>query len=85
MPDAGVSPRQRQTANGRAKFLERFPDDESRREHFRDLAQRSAAGRLTLPVEDVHALAECYRLLNRIHSRHPKLATIADPTDGQVA
>ena len=81
MPDAGVSPRQRQTANGRAKFLERFPDDESRREHFRDLAQRSAAGRLTLSADEVSALGECYALLRKIAARHPKIV----PTDGQVA
>ncbi len=50
MSDASLSPRQRQTSNGRAKFLDRFPTPEARSEHFKELARRSAEGRLHCPA-----------------------------------
>ena len=81
MPDTGVSARQRQSANGRRAFLERFPDDESEREHFRDLAQRSAAGRFTLSADEASALSECYNILTRIAARHPKIAGAVLPNE----
>ena len=69
MPDATLTPRQRQTANGRTKFLEKFPDTETRSAHFRDLAQRAAAGRVVLSSSDASVLAKAYDVLARIAER----------------
>lgn len=79
MADATPTPRQRQTANGRRAFLDQFPSEEAKREHFRELARRSAAGRVVLSADEAAALGEAYELLGRIAAR-TKLPTPPQPT-----
>ena len=82
MSDAVPSPRQRQTANGRRAFLERFPTAEARSEHFRELARKSAGSRVVLTADEAAALTEAYQLLAKI-ARRGKLPA-PEPT-GQAA
>jgi hypothetical protein len=78
MSDAATATaRQRQTAKGRRAFLDTLPSPEARSEHFRDLARRSAAGRVVLSRDDALALNEAYRLLETIAARG-KIAAPAD-------
>ena len=67
-----LTPRQRQTAAARAAFDAKFPDPESRRTHFRELAAKSAetrAGGLVLSADEATALHAAYELLGEIARR----------------
>ena len=74
------------TAAGRRAFLDKFPDDESRRQHFRELGIRSAerrAGGIVLSADEAAALGQAYDLLRRVAASHPaKLGGIASDEGG---
>jgi hypothetical protein len=61
--------RQRQTANARAAFVERFPTEQDKSAHFRELAKRSHASRVVLSGDDAESLRSAYALLQRIFER----------------
>jgi hypothetical protein len=74
---APLSSGQRRTAAARRALAERFPDAESKSEHYRDLGRKAAAERIVLSGEDADALRAAYALLDRI-ARRGKIATPAD-------
>ena len=69
MSEQTLTPRQRQTAAGRAAFAATFPSPEARASYYRDLAERSAArrrGGVILSQEQAEAFASAYRLLEGV-------------------
>lgn len=83
------SPRQRQTQAARSALASKFPSPEAKASHYRALAAKTNAGRITLSVDEARALSEAYSLLRRIAARHPeKLDPSPEPigpTDEQAA
>lgn len=59
------------TTKARETFLSQFPDEESKREHMRGLAKRSAASRVVLSGDEASALAAAYKHLREIAHRLP--------------
>lgn len=61
-----LSRTQRQTLAARQAFRSTFESQEARSAHYRSLGQKSAAGRVVLPVEDARALVETQASLSRL-------------------
>ena len=61
-----LASRQRQTANGRRAFLDKFPSPEARSEHFRNLARRAAGSRVVLSAADAAVLITAHELIGRV-------------------
>jgi hypothetical protein len=70
---------QRRTQAARDAFASTFASPEEKSAHYRDLARRSNAGRLTLSAEDAVALADAFELLSRIAQRGKIAAAQTDP------
>jgi hypothetical protein len=67
MPGAVVlTPNQRRTERAREALAAKFPDPEVRSQHYRNLAAKSNAGRVTLTATEAKAVADAFRLLSRI-------------------
>jgi hypothetical protein len=61
--------KQRQTAAARKAFDRKFATPDQRSEYFRDLAQRSHKGRISLSPDEAEALVSAYSILGRIAER----------------
>ena len=79
-----LSPRQRQTLAARRALAAKFPSSDERSAHYRALADKANAGRITLTAEDVAALSKAYALLDGIAARHRDKLDAAS-SDGQAA
>jgi hypothetical protein len=78
MPE-NLTARQRQTLNARTALAARFPNDEAKSEHYRDLAEKANAGRVVLSGEEAQRLASAYELLRGIGEKaRAKVAQSAD-------
>ena len=78
-----LSPRQRQTLSARRALAAKFASPEEQSAHYRALAAKANAGRVTLTADEVAALGEAYALLSKIAARHRRKIEAA--TDGQAA
>ncbi len=81
MPTDSLSPRQRQTLAARQALAAKFATPEAKSAHFRGLAERANADRVTLNADEASALGEAYALLRRIVQRHPKIADPPAPNE----
>ena len=77
---AAVVKRRRQTANASAAFAAKFQTPEDEREHFRELARRSAERRVVLSGEEAAALRDAYAALRRVAER-----ALSSPDDASTA
>jgi hypothetical protein len=80
-PSESPSKRQLQTQNARRAFRESFATDEERREHYRQLARRSNAGRVVLRPDEAAALGEAYKVLAKLAARG-KIGVAAEGQEG---
>ncbi len=79
MPTDPLTPRQRQTCAARRTLAAKFATPEAKSAHFRAMAERANADRVTLNADEASALGEAYALLRKIAQRHPKIAEAAAP------
>lgn len=68
-PSEPLSRRQQQTLPARQALARTFASPEEQSAHFRGLAQRSHARRITLSGDDAAALLQAYALLGAIAER----------------
>jgi hypothetical protein len=64
-----ISPDQRRTLPARLALASKFKTPEQKREHYRAMGARSAAGRVVLRTDEAAALVDAYSLLSRIAER----------------
>jgi hypothetical protein len=69
MSGAILSPNQRRTLRARVALAAKFPTPEARSQHYRELAARANAGRVTLTAAEAAAVADALRLLSSIASK----------------
>ncbi|MCA9880019.1 MAG: hypothetical protein KC442_19630 [Thermomicrobiales bacterium] len=69
MSDAILSPNQRRTLRARERFNAKFPTPEARSEHFRQMARRAKAGRVTLSTTEVEVLSSAAAILASVLGR----------------
>ncbi len=71
MAENTLTQAQERTLPARRAFAARFRTPEEQSVYFRDLAERSHAGRVTLSGEEAEAVAAAYRLLASVASKLP--------------
>jgi hypothetical protein len=85
MSTGSLTKQQRQTQAARQAFADRFSTPEAKREHFRTLGQKSAAGRFVLSDEDARTLASVYELLRGIGEKARAKVDAAQSPDESAA
>lgn len=74
--------RRRQTANARQALAAKFPTPEARSAHYSAAGRRGNERRLVLSGDDVVALADAYRTLERIAKKYSIADRSLDPCLG---
>lgn len=65
---------QKRTLPARRALAAKFSTPESRSEHYRQLAAKANAGRVTLSADEAEAVATALRLLGTISAKLPQLS-----------